>query len=326
MATARDAPNTTDSLRRLLESTTGETVDHLTFETQDRRLYSQIYRLDARVGGESRRYVVKSWANAETFAMQIRALDEARAVFGNDPDVCIPYLGCDWQARLLVMEYVGDDTLEALTRLEPSRDRLNIRAWRRRVDAACFSAGRWLRRWHDAHSGRADLGTLLGEYLHSRPGYLDLLDGDTRESLVQRVASLGSGPVAAVHGDFTPLNVLWAPERLTVLDFGINEWHQMTPAWDYETMRIGLLGELRFATRCPARWITGFADPPVAAFERGYGSMDVDPAVQTACSAIRHLILYAYDREAGPAHEKRAAWHRAMLQRLLDGPAAQAIS
>lgn len=308
---------TVDSLRQLIEEAAGEAVDIRKFETQDRRLYSQIHRLDAWVGGEFRRFVVKSWASVKAFDTQTRALEEARAVFDDDPAMCIPFIGKDRQARVIVMEYIDDDTLAALIRFEFSRDHLNLPGWCHRLESACFSTGRWLRRWHDAHTDMARLDVLLGEYLHARPEYLELLDPSTRETLVRLVAGLGSGLVAAAHCDFTPLNVLWAPERLTVLDFGVSEWHRMAPAWDHATMKIGLLGELRFATRSPARWVKGFADNPVAAFERGYGSMHSDIAVVSACSAIRHLILYGSSHQAGKAHKKKAAWHRAALQRVI---------
>ncbi|HET7313721.1 phosphotransferase [Salinisphaera sp.] len=308
---------TLGALPEIVESVLDARIDEFQWLGHDDRLYSAVYPLNVVIDGQTRPLVVKTWSNDATYRVQIDALFEARRVFAGGDGVNIPFVACDAQSRMLVMERVPDPSIESLAHCESSLRGLNFHRWKRRLEQACFSAGQWLRRWHTHNAHDARIDDLLGQYVEDRHAQLDLLPPNERRALLDLVSGLGRGPVAAVHGDFTPWNVLWSPDRLTMLDFGVNGWPHMTPAWDFCTMKTGLATELLFATRSPARWLKRLARGPISAFEHGYGRIDCEPAALDACAVVRHLNLYAADIESGPALRKRAAWHRASIRKLL---------
>lgn len=311
---------TTNRLTAGLERVFEAPVEQLNCTAYESRLYSGIYSVDATIGGRLRPLVVKTWSNASSYRFQIDAIEAASRAFEGDAGVHIPFLGCDAIHQMLVMERIYDPSIESLAHCELELQALNLLRWKRRLVRACCSAGHWLEKWHSLDTRQADLGQLLGAYLYGRAGDLDLLDRADRKALIALVDRLGSGNVCPVHGDFTPWNVLWRPERIAVLDFGVGEWGRMSPAWDYQTMRIGIASELLFATRSPARWLKRLAHAPLHAFDRGYAGVQCGPAAMNACAAVRHLNLYAADIRDSKAVRKRADWHLASIQRILGDP------
>lgn len=284
----------------------------------DERRYSQVRRVDAVVRGQRIPLIAKAWPDTAEFRSQIAAIERAKRVFADNDGVCIPFIEYDTEQRVLLMQRIPDPSLESLAHCEISLKGLNLNRWRRHLEQACFSAGRWLHVWHQQGRGEASHRELLSAYLETRTKQLDVLDSADRRSLLKLVASLDDGPVSAVHGDYSPWNVLWSPQRTTVLDCGVNEWSCVSPYWDYQTMVIGLTAELRFATRSPARFFQRRLNEPLEAFGRGYGSMASESQpTRNACKAIRHLISYVSDLDKGRAVKKRAAWHRNEVRRAL---------
>lgn len=312
----------TEACTRGMLETSGRVLDctpsDLKVVESTQRLYSTVWQIEHVDPAVSRRFVVKSWTDERVFALQLAVLERARTVFESDADVYIPYVGYDANSRILVMEYVPDPALERLLHFPPGLAGINLIGWRTRLSDACFTAGRWLRDWHTIDVGDVALSESLGRYLYNRRRYLELIDSSTRRRIERLVDRQEREAGAAVHGDFTPPNILWSRGTLTVLDFGVSEWQCMTPAWDYETMRAGLERELLFSTRSPAHWITALARSPIEAFERGYGVVNASKQALYATRAVRQLILYGNDRSAGRALQKRAAWHHRKLVATID--------
>lgn len=310
-------PMSERDLGHVIERLLGYRVQRFDWGGRDRRLYSAVHQVDVVTDAGRLPLVVKTWSDTNTCRLQLEAINRARDVFGDDDGVTIPFLAGDTSSRVLVMERIPDPSIESLAHFAPGADGLNVGRWQRRLARACLSAGQWLRRWHGHDNGRGAVGELLAQYLADRRTQLELLPAGERRALEHFVGGLGDGEVCAVHGDFTPWNVLWSASRFTVLDFGIGEWRQMSPAWDLATMKIGLASELLFATRSPARWHNRLVWRQLSAFDAGYGDVRCAPSVVDACAAVRHLNLYAADIEGGRAVRKRAAWHRQQIGALL---------
>lgn len=283
------------------------------------RLYSSIWILEAKSPSGPVGIVAKYWEDATAFQRQMRALQIARSVCSGRKDVDIPYVGCCEQQHLLLMRQVHDPTVDQLCRLSfswpPSAN--YMRHWKRTLYQACGEVGRWLRDWHAATTAVSPVAPLFEAYLASRPECLKLITGDERRKLWTLIQSLEPEVTCVVHGDFTPPNLLWAPGKLTVIDFGLAEWERMTPWWDYVAMRIGLASALRFSMRSPGRWLPSISRMAAQAFSDGYGDSGAGSRARLACLAVRHLVLHANDLCNGRAYRKRAQWHKMELQKAL---------
>jgi tRNA A-37 threonylcarbamoyl transferase component Bud32 len=297
----------------------GRPIDRVQIRAHVRRLYSEVWSLDAYTDGTALALVAKSWNSDADFERQVAALRQARAVSVED-GTCIPYLGSVKPMRLLLMARVADPTIAALCRVSlraPARipylcDR---RDW---LSDACTRAGQWLQEWHTRTAANGMLTPALKTYLANRRDCLAVLTDCDRRRIAQLVESVGSASLCTPHGDFTPPNVLWSPQRLTILDFGVSEWKQMSPCWDCISFEVGLHRALRFSIKGIGSWSPGVVTAAVAGFRKGYGASVVDSRVRTACLAIRHLVLYVGDIRRGGVYRRRAFWHRREMQRALD--------
>lgn len=283
-----------------------------------RRPYSEMWFLDAYANGITFELVAKTWDSDAVFDRQVAALQQARAV-SKDGDTCIPYLGSVKSARVLLMSRVADPTIADLCRVSlraPVRIPYLLDR-REQLQAACSKAGRWLRAWHARTTAHGLVAPAFDAYLANRADCLVLLDDHTRARITELVAGAGAGTLCTSHGDFTPPNVLWSLQQLTVLDFGVSEWSQMSPWWDCVSFEAGLHRALRFSPKGIGSWEPGIVDAAIMAFRHGYGEPVTESPARQACLAIRHLVLYAGDVCRGHAYRRRALWHRCEMQRAL---------
>lgn len=284
------------------------------------RPYSQIWFLDVQAGNETMHLVAKSWDTDAAFEKQVSAMRRARTTCSGK-GVCIPYVGCIRHERLLLMTRADDPTVARLcwvslrhpVRIPYLCDRHG------QLEAACARAGRWLRNWHTQTTGHGLIAPAFEAYLTNRADCLDRISGQERDEILALAKNAGSGVTCIPHGDFTPANVLWSPQRLTVLDFGLSEWDRVSPWWDYVSFKIGLYRALRFSLKGLGMWSPGMVDKVIARFREGYGDLDGGTLAKDACLAVRHLVLYASDARSGYRYRRRAAWHQYELSRVLSG-------
>jgi Ser/Thr protein kinase RdoA (MazF antagonist) len=115
-------------------------------------------------------------------------------------------------------------------------DMLMSKAWRRKQDDASICAciwqvGDWLRRLHKSSNGQLEVLDFsefqeslsyhrksLGPSLQS---YLDIAERTFDQTMRKTGTSLFNIPIARIHGDMTPPNILWSSNqnRLHVVDF-----------------------------------------------------------------------------------------------------------
>ena len=301
----------------------GRSIDRVHIQAHVRRSYSEVWFLDAYAGGTMLALVAKAWDSDAAFDRQVAALQQARAV-SSGGDTCIPYLGSVKSARVLLMSRVADPTIADLCHVSL---RMPIRIpylcdRREQLQEACARAGRWLHAWHARAAVHGPVAPAFNAYLANRVDCLALVDDETRTRLGNLVAGLEPGALCTAHGDFTPPNILWSSRRLTILDFGVSEWQQMSPWWDCVSFEAGLHRALRFSPKGIGSWVPGVVDASVAEFRRGYGEHVAESPARQACLAIRHLVLFASDIRRGHAYRRRALWHHREMQQAL-GQAAR---
>ena len=303
----------------LLSEALAQPIHGVRITGQANRPYSAVWFIEAGTEAGVVPLVAKSWDTDAAFEKQARILQEAKALFAKQDSVCIPYLGSVGHKRVLFMPYVSDPDLASLCRLSWSWP-IHLRYVRHRQEAlemACARAGKWLREWHTKTASNEPVAHSFAAYLERRGKILNLVSPEERERIWSLTMRLEVSQTCMSHGDFTPLNVLWSPRKLTVLDFGLSEWERMTPWWDRVSMEIGLVRALRFTLRGLGTWFPALCASAIGAFRRGYGESDRDAHAKIACLAVRHLVLYANDVDKGSRYRHRAAWHRAQLHKVL---------
>ncbi|HET8551448.1 MAG TPA: phosphotransferase [Gammaproteobacteria bacterium] len=294
-------------------------VQRVDIAEHQERLYSNTWILRAHTQKTAVDVVAKQWSDAGAFKRQIKALEFARDAYAGRPDVCIPYLGVSEPHQLLLMQRVPDPNIERLCILPFPRlaDRGNALRWKASLEQACIRVGQWLREWHTTTADVGPVKPALESYLERRPEFVALLGKDDQRRLWTLVESLQPEATCVVHGDFAPINILWSPSRLTVVDFGIAECERTTPWWDYVSMEIGLSSALRFSMRSPGMWFPSIARMACSAFSQGYGTGTGSSRTRLACLAVRYLTLYGSDIRNGRRYRKRAAWHRLQLEKVM---------
>lgn len=310
---------TTDEFATLLAPMLEQPVDHVDVVKHVARLYSNMWILRVQTANGSQCVVAKSWYKAAHFKKQIDLLRRVRVAYAGRNDVCIPYLGSCDRKCLLLMQQVFDPTLAELCQysLQYMPSLRSLREWQNTLRQACRRAGSWLSEWHAATESNSSVAPSLETYLEDREDHLELLDGDDRRRLYTLIQSLEVDTTCIAHGDFMPGNVLWAPDRLSVIDFGVPEWERTTPWWDYVSMEVGLICVLGFGLKSPGRWIPSIVRMATQAFRDGYGQGRGSIRGKFACQAVRHLVLYGTDSRHGRAYRKRARWHMLQLQKAL---------
>lgn len=309
----------TDDFALLLSKVLNESIQKVRITKHAVRPYSHIWFLEIKTKTEEFKVVTKYWNSDSAFEKQLSMLHTARSACSGEEGVCIPYIGSLRNERLLFMPQVNDPTIANLCHislLRPFAIR-HIHQKKNRLEAACAKAGRWLRRWHNKTAGNGELQPAFDSYLLNRPGCLELITQRERDQLLGLIGGLEAGITCVPHGDFTPLNLLWSPQQLTVLDFGLSEWEQMTPWWDYASMEIGISHVLQFSVKNLGAWLPSFSDVAMNAFRNAYGEQDSSSRARLACLAVRHLTLYSSDIQNGTGYRRRAKWHKTQLQKVL---------
>lgn len=308
-----------DDFASLLPKVLNRSIQNVRIIKYTARPYSHIWFLEISTKTETFPIVAKYWDSDTTFDKQVNMLHTARSAFSEDEDVCIPYIGSLRRERLLFMPQICDPTIANLCHISLLHllNTRQIHYKKDRLKAACARAGRWLRGWHNKTAGNGELGPAFDSYLSNRPGCLELVPHRERDQLLELVGNLRADVTCIPHGDFTPLNLLWSPERLTILDFGLSEWERMTPWWDYASMEIGLSHVLQFSIKSLGAWVPSFSDIAINAFRNAYGERNSRSRARLACLAVRHLILYSGDIRNGARYRRRAKWHKTQLQKVL---------
>jgi hypothetical protein len=309
---------TADRFRSLLSETLRQPVRAVHIMRHVSRAYSDIWFLDVVTESGVRALVVKGWPS-DTFFKQVALMKRAHTVFAGDDAVCIPYIGELADDRLLVMKWVTDPAMATQCRFALRNGNRAQPPWRtsRSLRAACAAAGHWLDKWHSSTADRVPLAPAFESYLRAREDCLALLSPTQRSRLTHLVHSLGTEPACTPHGDFIPANVLWSPAKLTILDFGVSEWEQMTPWWDCVSMEIALQSQLRFAWTGLGLWLPWLPESVIDTFRLAYRPRDSSQQARLVCAAVRHLVLYAEDTRRG--YRRRAAWHHRELDKALVG-------
>ncbi|HET7306585.1 MAG TPA: phosphotransferase [Gammaproteobacteria bacterium] len=320
MMAAAVEPPVEEDFRALLASVLKQPVRSVNVAKRASRAYSNIWMLDVETATDRFGVVAKYCRDGVLFKKQIRFIQAARAAYAGRDDVCIPYLGSCEQSQLLLMQRVRDPTVQSLCHFSFSRPfrTCTFQHWQRTLQQACVQTGRWLREWHESTAEVGPLAPAFETYLSNREDCLSLLEHDDRRRLLALIQSLGSETLCVTHGDFTPQNVLWSPERLTVIDFGVGEWERMTPWWDYIWMERSIVSAMRFAVKSPGWWMPSASRTATQAFSDGYGKSAGSARARLACLAVHHLVLHGSDtRRNARSYRKRAQWHKRELQRTL---------
>ena len=189
--------------------------------------------------------------------------------------------------------------------------------WYQQTNHIVELAGTWLRRYHGYETRVGSISRPLLKYIEIREKHLEVLPERLGEKLVDMVGNCPDHTVTIVHSDFSPHNILSNGENLSVIDFGINEWTEMSPYWDIATLSIALERIFRFAFRNPLRWMPPLRKQVVSRFTNSYGDVYPDnPYVWHACCATRHFALLGGIIDSS-INDPRIAWHMKRLEECL---------
>lgn len=259
----------------------------------------QLRKLD--VGRQSYMLKRSPYAVKEALALREVGLALPAALRGSVPDLAL-----DWsEEQLIATERLPGRPLGELLTLAVSP-----LGWplRRRACSAVEGAGRWLATFH-AHGETA--GCLAAERadLVSRLAGPLSLPRALAEQLLARFDALTAdtaGRCGLVHGDFTPRNILLAPEgAVGVIDWEMCEARPRPLLYDYHFFLV-TLHKRRFDPGASAAAVERLA----SAFERGYRSCcpPIDPSADAAARLLATLTVA--DRQA-KALPRGRLWTRA---------------
>ena len=255
-----------------------------------------------------RHFIIKETTSNPEYAVQLA--NRAREIFKNDANVFLPYLVFDRASGLIIAEMFSGTSLQDRCRLSY---RQNPFKWYSSLKTAVVLTGKWLTTYH-ATSQRMDAyeSNPYYDYLFPRRKLLEYLPND----LSRQVESLAKTHISRnrviIHGDYSPHNVFFDRRRICVIDFGINEWTAMSPAWDLATMTTSLERNLRFSWRSPLRWSPQRIKKIIEIFLRNYGG-DFDRSSYILASVLCHLVGLGEERQGNLI----ADWHLRELARNL---------
>lgn len=227
----------------------------------------------------------------EGLANEAEALEACRALPGGGA-YAVPFVGYDADRNVLVTEPVEGGNL--FNRLWNATDPWRIwEAPHRRFDWLFLQLARWLRAFHSLPTGPTTprktprtaidhLLTMIDARLHTVRAVGDAGLSEAQLDAVARIAqrlarseAWATQPMAMIHGDLTPVNILAESDRsLVVIDFG-NVRHgyaleDLARLWTS-------LWEIAQTTAWRRHWLGSAMDVLIAGFGQAHGVIDSEP-------------------------------------------------
>ena len=299
-----------DKIRDIISGEWDLNASDLRILNYNKRLYSTIATAILRTQSGVRRFIIKETNSNPEHA--VRLASRAREIFKHDADVFLPRLVFDRASGLIISEMFAGASLQDYCRVSYRQNPLK---WRSNLETAVARTGKWLATYH-ATSRRMDNCESYSyyDYLSPRRKLLEYLPGDLGRQLESWAKTHIIRTRAIIHGDYSPHNVLIDRRRICVIDFGIEEWTEMSPVWDLATMTTSLEKNLRFSWRSPFRWSQKRIKKIIEVFLKSYGC-DIDRNSYGLGCALCHLVAFGEERQGSPT----AIWHLRELTRGLSG-------
>lgn len=197
----------------------------------------------------------------------------------------------DTKAGMIVMREVRLPSLSSLWMLRHSRDPVT---WHRDIINGMTLAGDWLRRFHAYDVKLGSPVPQLRNYLSRHAPMSEALPVELSTKLLRAAENCPDGPLTVIHSDFSGWNILTDGKQLSVIDYGISDWVEMSPFWDVATFLVSFRAFTRQSRLSPTFWVPGLASRFEAAFLDAYGDPDMfDSQIFAVCAAMRHALCHA---------------------------------
>lgn len=273
------------------------------------RLYSSGWTVSVDDCHRRQTYFVKRFGSPESAQRQAQLMQRADTLFSGDSSY-VPLDVRHLPDSSIVL--TRDAQLPCLYDTLLFGARRNPFYWYPFARRAIDLAGHWLRRFHASHAKLRSPVPALGRYAANRRDILAALPNTMYDDLIKAIDRCPEGPLTITHSDFNGWNILTDGTRLSVIDHGISEWVEMSPAWDVASFLVSFHAFATGNLRTPLHW----APPLCAHLSRLFLSAYGDPSISrsytfSVCAALRHASSYVILNEQDGS---RAAWHLLRLR------------
>jgi hypothetical protein len=178
-------------------------------------------------------------------------------------------------------------------------------------------AGSWLKAYHAVGQNMGSISEPLLRYIESRKYIFNLFPTTLQKSFLDTVECCPDHIVSPIHSDFSPENILSNGKKISVIDFGVEEWVEMSPYWDIATFIIAIERDFFFRYKSPLRWIPILRRHLLEKFSKAYGGdTPRNLAVWRICYAARHFALLSSKADS-PITDPIRIWHIAEIEKML---------
>lgn len=258
------------------------------------RLYSRIQTVELQGAVGTKKFLLKSGGNLPEKNINLNRVAEDTCA--GSARLFQPKMALDENSNTIVTEFFDGASLSSLLRYGLFHNPFD---WQRRLVVYGELAGDWLRRFHcvSTSESEADVSASLVRYVEAREDRLDCIPGELRDRYLKAIQKPYASRVALTHGDYAPHNLLISGDQLCVIDFGVSEWAQMLPSWDYVSLLIGVRWTSMFSVRSLVRWVPSMLAGFERSFVEAYGGSFSDRDL-LICTAIRHLTTLAVEERS----------------------------
>ncbi len=180
-------------------------------------------------------------------------------------------------------------------------------------------AGNWLKAYHAVGQSVDSVSEPLLRYIESREYIFNLFPAALQKSFLDAVESCPDHIVSPIHCDFSPENILSNGKKLSVIDFGVEEWLEMSPYWDIATFIIAIERDFLFRYKSPLKWIPVLRRHLLNNFYKTYGGdTQGNLVVWRICYVVRHFALLS-SKVDSPVSDRIRIWHIAEIEKVLSG-------
>lgn len=273
------------------------------------RLYSTGWTLCVDDGRCRQRYFVKRLGSPAAAHRQAKLTQRADALFSADPHYVPLNARQIPDSDIIVTQDVRlpclNETLLLSSQPRPYR-------WYRDASQAIALAGRWLRQFHASHATTGSPVPALRRYAENRKDILSRLQDNLYQDLTEVLDMCPDGNITVTHSDFNGWNILTDGNRLSVIDHGICEWLEMSPAWDVASFIASFHVFARETMLTPVHWVRPLKTRFAKIFLDAYGDSAIASSGTFAtCVALRHALSYL---QLNAEYASRAPWHLCKLR------------
>ncbi|MEE9355083.1 MAG: hypothetical protein V3U75_05785 [Methylococcaceae bacterium] len=178
-------------------------------------------------------------------------------------------------------------------------------------------AGNWLKAYHAVGQSVGSISEPLLRYVESREYIFKLFPTALKKLFLESVDSCPDHIISPIHCDFSPGNIFSNGMELSVIDFGVEEWVEMSPYWDIVTFIIAIERDFSFRYKSPLKWIPILRRHLLDKFSQAYGGdTQGNLVVWRVCYAVRHFVLLS-SKVDSPITNQVRAWHIAEIEKIL---------